>query len=604
VGSAGVQPSNPRTAERPSGNLPLAPTSFVGRDREVAEVGRLLSERQLLTLCGPGGAGKTRLALAVASRLGDHFEDGVWWVELAPISDPNLVAQAVAQTLMIADEPGRPLADTLARDLAATELLLVLDNCEHLIEACAELADALLRACPDLQILATSREPLRISGEASFMVPSLSVPDPGRLPAAGDLAGYEAVRLFVERTRAVDPSFALMEQNALAVADVCRKLDGIPLAIELAAARTRVLTVEQISEKLDDPLGLLTAGSRTAAARHRTLRATLQWSHGLLDEQEQELFRRLSMFAGGWDLEAAEAVGAAEPAEAGRVLDLLSGLVEKSLVVAEAEARGAVRYGMLEPVRHYALELLEEGGETGETRGRHAAFFAALAEEAYPKLRAVPQVEWLRRLDKENDNLRGALSWALSADDIPTAARLGYALWTFWWIRNRQIEGRRWMEQVLPGRDGLPPPLRIRATIAAAAMAYGQGDTEAVVRYTAELVELSRAVGGDALAEAFVHAGTGLVATDRGDLEAAAPHLEEALPLFREAGEDGLAAQTPTWPVHGPEPGREGEHAQRALQPRPTRARRRRLPGGLSEVRGGHRPGRGARRQGEHSVDP
>jgi non-specific serine/threonine protein kinase len=448
---------------------------------------------------------------------------------------------------MIGDEPARSPSDILARDLAATELLLVLDNCEHLVEACAELADALLRACPDLKILATSREPLRVVGETSLIVPSLSVPDPGRLPTAGDLAEYEAVRLFVERTQAVDPSFALMEQNASAVADVCRKLDGIPLAIELAAARTRVLTVELISEKLDDPLGLLTAGSRTAAARHRTLRATLQWSHGLLDEQEQELFRRLSVFAGGWDLEAAEAVGAAEPSEAGRVLDLLSGLVEKSLVVAEAEARGAVRYGMLEPVRQYAMERLEQGGEAEETRRRHAAFFLALAEEAHPKLREAPQVEWLGRLEKENGNLRAALSWALLANEIVTAARMGFALWVFWWIRSHQNEGRRWMEQILLGRDELPPRLRSRATIGAETMAYGQDDGEAVERYARELMELSGEAGGDSLAEAFAHAGLGLMATARGDFEAAREHLEKDLSLYQEAGEEGLAAQSHVW---------------------------------------------------------
>jgi predicted ATPase/DNA-binding SARP family transcriptional activator len=534
---------------RPSdNNLPLELSSFIGREREISEVKRLLRDNRLLTLCGPGGCGKTRLALAVAQDLLEEFEVGVWWVGLASLSDPKLVPGAVASALGVREPTDRPLTEVLVEHLKPRKALLVLDNCEHLVETCADLADTLLRTCPNIDILATSREPLRISGESNLVVPSLSVPDPGRTPPAGELMGYEAVRLFVERARAVDAGSALTEQNATAVARLCRKLDGIPLAIELAAARTRVLSVEQISEKLEDPLGLLTTGSRTAAPRHQTLRATLQWSYGLLKETERALFGRLSVFVGGFTLEAAEAVGAREPLEAGEVLDLLSQLVDKSLVVSEAEAGGALRYRMLEPVRQYALERLEQGGEAGETRGRHAAFFLALAEQASPELlRAEPQVKWLERWDKENGNLRSALSWALSVDEIATAARLCWVLWRFWWIRNQQPEGRRWMERVLLRRDALPPALLIRATIATAAMAYGQGDGEAFLRYVRELEELSREVGGDALAEAFAHVGFGLMATARGDLEAAAKHLEEALPFCHEAGEYGLEAQAHVW---------------------------------------------------------
>ena len=308
VGSARAQSSAASLPEHSLDNLPLELTSFVGRDREVAEVKRLLSDRRLLTLCGPGGAGKTRLALAVAQDLVEEFEGGVWWVELAPLSDPELVARSVASALGVPEEPDHSPIEALVQHLKSRKTLLILDNCEHLVEECADLADTLLRTCPELEILATSREPLRVAGESSWQVPSLSLPDAGRLTPAGELAGYEAVHLFVERAQAVDAGFALTEDNAPAVARLCQKLDGIPLAIELAAARSRVLAVEQISERLEDPLGLLTSGDRSSAPRQRTLRATLEWSHGLLGEAERVLFRRLSVFVGGWNLEAAEVV--------------------------------------------------------------------------------------------------------------------------------------------------------------------------------------------------------------------------------------------------------------------------------------------------------
>ncbi len=534
-----------RLPTRPIDNLPLELSSFVGREREIAEVKRLLADQRLLTLCGPGGAGKTRLALAVAQDVVEGFEDGVWWVELASISEPDLVPAAVAQALSLREAQDLSPIEALVEHLAPRRTLVVLDNCEHLVEGRAVLADTLLRACPDLEILATSREPLRISGESSWPVPSLSLPDSRERLLSAELMRYEAVRLFVERAKAVDSGFALTERNAAAVARLCRGLDGIPLAIELAAARTRVLSAEQISEKLEDPLRLLTTGDRSAAARHKTLRATLQWSYGLLSEAERVLFRRLSVFAGGWTLEAAEAV--VEPVESEDVLDLLSQLVDKSLVMTEAKAGGTLRYRMLEPVRQYALERLVEGGEAEETRRRHAEFFLALAEEAHPQLRAAPQLEWLQRLEKENGNLRGALSWAHAADDISTTARLGWALWLFWWIRNYQPEGRRWMEPILLRRNELPPRLWIQATIATTVMAYGQGDFEAVERYTEELLDLSREVGGDALADSYAHVSLGLVATARGDFEAATEHLEEALPLFREAGEDEMVPPTHVW---------------------------------------------------------
>jgi predicted ATPase/DNA-binding CsgD family transcriptional regulator len=534
-------------------NLPAARDGFVGREREISEAGQALSATRLLTLTGAGGCGKTRLALEVARRLVGDYPDGVWLAELAPLTEGELVPGAVAAALGLGAQPDVPFTDALVDFLRPRRMLLVLDNCEHLIEDCAGLVDTLLNACEHLRVLATSREMLGVAGEVNRTVPSLVVPDPGPAADPEVLGRYEAVELFVERARLRAPDFELTPENVGSVADICRQLDGIPLAIELATARLGVLSVEQISGRLDDSLGFLTAGDRTTTPRHRTLGATLDWSHELLSEEEKALFRRLSVFVGGWTLEAAEAVGEEPPAEAGRsgssppVLDLLSSLADKSLVVTEGDAGDTLRYRMLEPVRQYALERLGQGAEAEEARRRHAAFFVDLAEEARPNLRAGPQVRWLRRLEKENGNLRGALSWVLSTDDVSTAARLGWALYMFWWIRNYQLEGRRWTEPVFLRRSELPPPLRIRAIVVYGAMVYGHGDVEVLYQLSGELAEISREIGGDALADANAHLGYGIVALHRGDFEAAREHQEEALPLFREAGENGLAAQTYTF---------------------------------------------------------
>ena len=370
-------------AEHPSHNLPLELSSFVGRERQIAEVKRLLlGGNRLLTLTGPGGCGKTRLALAVAFEVMEGFEGGVWLVELASLSDPDLVPQAVASTLGVREAQDRPLIETLSARLGSRKMLLVLDNCEHLVEGCALLADALLRACPNLRILATSREALGIAGERAWLVPSLSLPGgPQNLPPLEELAHYEAVRLFAERAAAVASDFELTEHNAPAVAHLCRGLDGIPLAIELAAARVRVLSVEQIVSRLEDSFGLLTGGSRTALPRQRTLRATIDWSHELLSEKEQVLFQRLSVFAGGFTLEAAEAVCAGDGLELHAMLDLLSRLVDKSLVLVAGQQGGEARYQLLETVRQYGQEKLNESGEEPTIKRHHADFFLKFAEQ-------------------------------------------------------------------------------------------------------------------------------------------------------------------------------------------------------------------------------
>jgi non-specific serine/threonine protein kinase len=387
-------------------NLPLQLTSFIGRERDIAELRALLARSRCLTLTGPGGCGKTRLALQVASQLRDELTDGVWLVELASLNDPTLVPQTVATTLGFPEQSGRALTDVLANHLRPKKLLLVLGNCEHLVVACTQLVEALLHQCPHLTILATSRESLNVAGEIVWLVPSLASPKTSvdrenfaaaySRPRTQDIGQFDAIRLFVERTTAVMPAFKLTEQNALAIAQVCHRLDGIPLAIELAAARVKVLTVEQLAERLDDCFQVLTAGQRMALPHHQTLRATMDWSYALLSDQERLLFQRLSAFAGGCTLAAVEAICAGEGLERGDILDLLAHLVDKSLVTVEA-LTGEARYRMLETVRQYSLEQLRASGQEGVVRGRHCDWYLALAEVAEGKLQGSEQLAWLHR---------------------------------------------------------------------------------------------------------------------------------------------------------------------------------------------------------------
>ena len=532
----------PRPAGRPPDNLPLQLTSFVGREREMAKVKRLLADQRLLTLTGPGGCGKTRLALAVGHELVEEFKDGAWLVELASLSDPALVAQTVAFTLGVREQPGRPLTETLADSLRPREVLLVLDNCEHLVEACANLADALLRACPRLRILATSRETLGIAGETPWLVPSLSLPAGRQPPAIEEMPRFEAVRLFIERTTAVLPGFALTDRNAQAVAQVCQRLDGIPLAIELAAARARVLAVEQIAARLDGCFRLLAAGSRTALPRHRTLRATIDWSHELLSEEERALFRRLSVFAGGFTLEAVEAVCAGEGIEEDEVLDLLSHLVDKSLVMVE-ERGGEARYRLLETVRQYGHEKLLESEAAESIRGRHANFFLALAEEADPKLKGAQSRLWLERLEIEHDNLRAALRWAADAGEVETLLLLAGALWWFWLRNGHLSEGRRWLEDALEWAE---PPARTAARAkvlwGAGFLAFSQVSHPAARSRLEESAEICQEIG-DRRGLAYALSFLSLVMAHQGESAEGRPLAQEGVRLFREDGGDrwGLA---------------------------------------------------------------
>ena len=445
-------------------NLPSQVTSFVGREHELAEVKQLLATTRLLTLTGPGGMGKTRLSLQVAVDVLDTFKDGVWFIELATLTDPALVPITVASVLGVREEHSRPLTATLVNWLRNKQLLLILDNCEHLIEACAEFADRVLHNSRETRILATSRESLAIAGESTYRIPSLEAPDPKDQIPLEILSQYAAVRLFVERATQALATFSLTEANAPAVVQICFRLDGIPLAIELAAARVKAMRVEQIAARLDDRFRLLTSGSRTALPRQQTLRSLIDWSHALLTEPERVLFRRLSVFAGGWTLEAAEQecaddVGAphAAPLQKEDVLDLLTRLVDKSLVVLDEQALEP-RHRMLETIREYAREKLLEANESERLRDRHMHFFVQLAEHTEPILQTAQRAEWLPRLEAEHDNLRAALEWACERD-VEVARWLAGVLYWFWHYGDHLSEPRTWYERMLAGGEQ-PTPTR------------------------------------------------------------------------------------------------------------------------------------------------
>ena len=517
-------------------NLPFQLTSFIGREREIAEITRLLPSTRLLTLTGAGGCGKTRLAVQVAATLLEKFEDGVWFVDLSALSDPALVPQAVASVLSVPERPGRTLAEALVSFLLSKSLLMVLDNCEHLVASCAQLTEVLLRSCPGLRILATSREPLNIGGEATFRVPSLSLPDLEATLSAEHVMRYEAVRLFVDRARIAQPVFALTSRNAAAVARVCRRLDGIPLAIELAAARVALLSVEQIDVRLDDMFRLLTGGSRTALPRHKTLRATMDWSYGLLSDKEQVLLRRLSVFSGGWTLDAVEAVCAHEGIEEQEVLDLLAHLVAKSLVHVDERDSGP-RYRLLETMRQYSRDLLLASGESMAVRRRHLEWFLALAEQAEPQLLGASQTAWLDRLELEHDNLRAALESSLESGEVDAGLRMAGAVWRFWFVRGYLAEGRQWLAGVLKTGSTAPTPPRAKALKAAGNLAvFGQGEYASGRAFYEESLDIWRQAGNRE-GIATLLGNLAFVAYSQGDNASGRAFNEQSLAIRREVGD-------------------------------------------------------------------
>jgi predicted ATPase/class 3 adenylate cyclase len=514
-------------------NLPVQLTSFIGREEEMAQVRAHLASTRSMTLTGTGGCGKTRLALQVAADVLAGYPDGAWLVELASISDPGLVPAALAHVLGVRPQAGRDPTEALADHLRDRAALIVLDNCEQVVSACAGLAGHLLRACPGVRILATSRERLGIDGELVWRVPSLELPQIDPLPSLEALRRYESVSLFVERARLHKPGFPLRSGNALRVAEICRRLDGIPLAIELAAARVKVLTVEQIAERLDDRFRLLTGGSRTALERHQTLRTAVDWSYDLLSERERRLFERLSVFAGGFTLAAAEAVTSGEGIRPADVLELLSDLVDKSLAAAE-ERDGETRYHLLETMRQYAEEKLASSDERDALRDRHAGWCVTLAEGAEPELTGPEQVPWLERLELEHANLRAALAWSVSRRNADMSLRLAGALWRFWLEHGHLDEGRRLAEQALSlGGDDSCRAKGLRAT---GALAMWQSDLVAARAHHEEGFDLARRLGDErGVASSLSHLG--IVAWRSADLAGAERLLQESLALRRELGD-------------------------------------------------------------------
>ena len=536
-----AEPDTEPRAEPPQSNLPEQLTRFIGRQQEVAEIRNLLAKTRLLTLAGSGGIGKTRLALQAAADSNAQYSDGTWFVELEALSDAALVAQTVAFTLGVREEKGRSISDALLDHVKGKNILLVFDNCEHLVDACAQIADALLRGSANLRILATSREALGITGELVFRVPALSVPDPEEELDIASLSRHEGVQLFVDRARSVKPNFAINVQNAPALARVCARLDGIPLAIELAASRIKILSMEQIDARLNDRLDLLTGGSRTALPRHQTLLAAIDWSYNLLNEMEQLLFRRLSVFRGGWTLEAAETVCAAGGMEQTDVLELLSELVDKSLVLAE-ERDGEQRFRFMVTLLQYARNRLTQTGESEDLLRRHASFFLLLAEQGEQSLVGSDQKLWLHRLGTEHENMRVVLSWTLEQDS-ETALRLAGALGRFWYLRGFMGEGRKWLAQALEKKgSSVNLPRRAKVLIAAGRLASVQTDYAAAHGFFEEALTIYRNLD-DKQGIAAVLTLLGNMARPQGNSVAARPLYAESLAICRQMGDKhGIAA--------------------------------------------------------------
>jgi len=539
-----------RSLEAVPNNLPQQLTSFVGRERERADVVKMLANNRLLTLHGVGGIGKTRLSLQVAADVLDQFPDGAWLVEFAPLRDPRLVAQAVASVLGLKEEPGSSLLDTLKRHVKDRRMLLVFDNCEHLVQACAELAKELLESSRHVRILASSREALHLAGEATYPVPTLAIPASSDVLTSTSLERYDSIRLFLDRAAAAQPSFQVTKDNATAIGEISRRLDGIPLAIELAAARVRALSVHDIAERLDDRFRLLTGGDRTALPRQKTLRALIDWSYDLLDERERAVLRRLAVFAGGWTLDAAEGVCATGNLSESDVLDLLTALVEKSLVVLEASGK---RYRLLDTVNQYALERLRDSEEEKPARGRHLEFYLALAEHARPELVGPQQGAWLARLDLERENVLSAHSWAPNlAGHDDKGLRLVCSLRHYWISRGLLALGQRLITEALAR-----PGARERTIVRAGAL-FDAGQLGCVMGRYAEAqphLEESLAIAreiGDKRMVAAVLQPLGVASLGRGKAASAREYFEEALELALDLGSkrDVAAALTALAQVH------------------------------------------------------
>ncbi len=524
-------------------NLPVQLSSFVGREKELTDVKRLLKETHLLTLLGPGGTGKTRLMLEVAEEVVGDFAHGVWLVELAPLTDPNLIPERVAAALSVQEQPGRAMSETLVDYLRRKETLLLLDNVEHLVRECAELAEHLLIHCPRLKILVTGREALFIAGETTLQIPSLSLPSGNGPSTLDEIRASESVQLFLARAQDIHPNFELSQANAATIAEIVRRLDGIPLALELATARTRLLTVDQIAERLNDRFRLLTGGMRTALPRQQTLQALIDWSWNLLDDKERLLMQRLSVFSGGWSLEAAQTVASDNLLDEYEVFNLLEQLVNKSLVTVKYPAEGEARYGMLESIRQYGRDRLFESNEGSALRDRHADYYAAFSEEAALHLTRSSMLQFTARIKLELDNLRAVLAWTV--EDRPVLAlRIGGSLlyYHYHWLTPR--EARFWLESIIERTRGLlneeEPKVRmtdfIKALIGLVSVNGIQGRYTVALPIAEEIIQRARNIGESgyaAYAIAIKHLAHPFNMTREEMLE-----LEEAITILREKGFD------------------------------------------------------------------
>jgi len=521
--------SSEKYARLPDTNLPSPITSFIGRKREVEEIVRLMSQNRLVTLTGVGGVGKTRLAIQLSRSMLEEFDDGVWWVELAPLMDETLIPQAVARVLGVRETPAQLLTESLKTFLREKQLLLVLDNCEHLIDTCAQFAHDLLTQCAKLKILSTSREALEVMGELEYQVQPLSLPVPERLTIMDILLEYEGIRLFAERSNAKS-GFTLTEQNATSVISICQQLDGIPLAIELTAARTRTLPIEYIADHLNDRFNLLTQGNRTALPRHQTLRALIDWSYDLLSEPERVLWVQLSVFKGGWILSAAEAVCLDHFSKSSSLSELLSQLVDKSIVLIEEQVSVA-RYHMLETIRQYGQEKLKISGNEGEIRRRHVDFFIQLAEQAEPELLSGEQKKMLEQLDREYGNLRLAINWSME-NDTGRALRLATALGHFYTIHGFFSEGKNIIEQALERTIRPPKRMCAKALLWIGVLSHDRGNYLFAEESFKKSVKLWRELG-DQQGLAMSLNSFGLTAWVEGNNENARGMFEESLRLYR-----------------------------------------------------------------------
>jgi predicted ATPase/class 3 adenylate cyclase len=531
-----------QTLEVRPNNLPLQLTSFVGRQEQIEEAVRLVGEHRLLTLTGPGGTGKTRLAIAAGSELLPSVRHGAFFVDLSPLLEPDQVCPAVCQAAGVAEEPGTALNDTLLGWLAGKDLLLILDNFEHLLPA-APWVDGLLAAAEGLRVMVTSRTPLGLYGEQEMQIPPLAVPDPERRADLEALGRYEAVSLFVDRARQARSAFRLTEENADAVAEICGRLDGLPLAIELAASRIKVLSPQAIRERLGHSLDLLASSATNIPERQRTLRGAIEWSYDLLEEAERRLVARLSVFAGGAGLEGADAVGNPDGDLGVATIDVLASLVDKSLVRQVETAAGDPRFVMLETIREYAAERLDLDHDAEATRRRHAEHFLELVREAEPHLIGQDQVVWLDRCDREQANIRAALRWAIDTGELERAQEAAGSLWRLWQQRGRLTEARQVFDDVLnhPSGQGRTRA-RAKALTGAGGIAWWQGDVTALERSYVEALEIERE-HGDASGVANAVANMAYVKAAQMDLEGAGRFTDESLAMFREANDErGVAA--------------------------------------------------------------